>query len=128
MLNPAVDACRIIGETVKVLYSGSNISMKDVKRTTGLLNRLTADEVNMTTSIEQARVRSFRIYADILLCRPFFLLQFTASTDELQTLDSIEPQINELSRRCVSESCRAVDMLTLSMRSTSPPHIDPFTP
>ncbi|RGP59280.1 transcription factor [Fusarium sporotrichioides] len=128
LLNPAVDACRIIGETVKVVYSGSKISMKDVKLLIGHLDSLTDAKVDPAPFVAQARVNSFRIYADILLCRPFFLLRFIASTEERESLDNIEPQINELSQRCVSGSIRAIDMLKEGTRPTSPLPVDPFIP
>ncbi|KAG8666200.1 hypothetical protein FPOAC1_011003 [Fusarium poae] len=109
LLNPAVDACRIIGETVKVVYLGPMISMKAVKVLLGYLDSLTDVKVApLALSVAQVRVDSFRIYADILLCRPFFLLRFIASAQERETLNNIEPQINELSQRCVSKRATTV--------------------
>jgi hypothetical protein len=100
--------------------------MKNVKLLIGHLDSLADADTDWASSMAQIRVCSFRIYANILLCRPFFLLRFIASTVERETLDIIEPQITELSQRCVSESIRAVYMLKEGTSSTSPLTIDPF--
>ncbi|KAL6924556.1 hypothetical protein FSST1_001830 [Fusarium sambucinum] len=126
LLNSAVDACRIIGETVKVVYS-KPMAMKTVKVLIGHLDSVADVKVDLLTlSVEQVRVDSFRIYADILLCRPFFLLRLIASREERRTLDNIEPQINELSQRCVSVSIQAINMFKKGTRSTPPLPVHPF--
>ncbi|KAG8351478.1 hypothetical protein FVEN_g10404 [Fusarium venenatum] len=128
ILNSAVDACRIIGETVKVVYS-KPMTMKTVKVLIGYLDSVADVKVDLPAlSVEQVRVDSFRIYADILLCRPFFLLRLIASREERRALDNIEPQINELSQRCVSVSIQAINMFKKGTRSTPPLPVDPFVP
>ncbi|EKJ76602.1 hypothetical protein FPSE_03152 [Fusarium pseudograminearum CS3096] len=127
-LNFVVDACRIIDETVKVIYSGSEISMKKVLLGIGYLDLLTDANVDPAHSVAQVRVDPLRFYADILLCRPFFLLRFIASTQEREALDDIEPQINKLSQRCVSKSMRVIEMLKEGRRPHSSFPVDPFTP
>ncbi|RGP78141.1 transcription factor [Fusarium longipes] len=126
-LSAAVDACRIIGETIKALYSESRTPMEKVKSTVGHLDSLIRAERKQAPFMAQGHIRSLRIYADILLCRPFFLLRFMSSAAEREILDCNEPQINELSQRCVSESIQAVYMVKEGTSSAfSPLHIDPF--
>ncbi|RBR21940.1 uncharacterized protein FIESC28_04692 [Fusarium coffeatum] len=130
LLNPAVDACRIIGGTINWIYSRSrsNISMKDAKMLIRHLDSLTDPEIDGPPFLVQVcvhRVRSLRIYADILLCRPFFSFRYVASTAKREAWDDTEPQISELSQRCVSRSMQAINMLT---QSTQTLHIGPFAP
>ncbi|CAG1968460.1 unnamed protein product, partial [Fusarium graminearum] len=127
-LNFVVDACRIIDKTVKVIYSGSEISMKNVLSGIEYLDLLTDAQVDTAHSVEQVRVDPLCLYAEILLCRPFFLLRFIASTEEREALHNIEPQINKLSQRCVSKSMRVIETLKEGRCLTSSFPVDPFTP
>ncbi|CAG2011210.1 unnamed protein product [Fusarium graminearum] len=127
-LNFVVDACRIIDKTVKVIYSGSEISMKNVLSGIEYLDLLTDAQVDTAHSVEQVRADPLCLYAEILLCRPFFLLRFIASTEEREALHNIEPQINKLSQRCVSKSMRVIETLKEGRCLTSSFPVDPFTP
>ncbi|KAF4991897.1 hypothetical protein FGRMN_7545 [Fusarium graminum] len=132
ILDAAVDACRIIGLTLNSNIPGRNASFEVPNQMTNYLeyhpdfnnDTLFENGTENPYTMAQLNVQLLGCYANILVCRPFFLLRFRDGV-ECKTLDGIEVQINKLSQKCVSQSLEAIRMANC-LRSTTPYRFDPL--
>ncbi|KAF4495446.1 transcriptional regulatory [Fusarium agapanthi] len=77
---------------------------------------------SLMPTVSQIHVHLLGFYANILLCRPFFLLSFMGANAS----DGIQTQINRLSERCVSQSLEAVEMVKGGFHANLLHHSDPL--
>ncbi|SPJ79653.1 uncharacterized protein FTOL_08044 [Fusarium torulosum] len=133
ILDPAVEACRIIGQTLNSIYPRRRVAFEVPNQminylehhpdfnNNGVFENGLANSSHMMAHIN---IQLLGFYANIIVCRPFFLLRFK-DTVECKTLDGTEAQINKLSQRCVSQSLEAIRMVN-SLRSISSYRFDPL--
>jgi hypothetical protein len=129
MLDPAIDACLMIGHVVNNIYSCDKVAIEVPNQ---MLRYLEAHPSfqndgffttsNLIPTVSQIHMHLLGFYANILLCRPFFLLSFMGT----KTSDVIETQINRLSERCVSQSFQAVEKVKGGFRANLLRHFDPL--
>ncbi|KAG7419039.1 Filamentous growth regulator 27 [Fusarium oxysporum f. sp. rapae] len=129
MLDPPIDACRMIGHIVNNIYSCDKVAIEVPNQMLGYLEAHPSfqnDEFfttsNLMPTVSQIHMHLLGFYANILLCRPFFLLSFTGTNAS----DGIETQINRLSERCVSQSLQAVEMVKRGFLANLLCHSDPL--
>ncbi|KAF4457521.1 hypothetical protein F53441_571 [Fusarium austroafricanum] len=102
ILDTAVDACKMIGHILNNIYSYDKVAIEVSNQMVGYLEAhpdFQNDGLfainNSAPTIAQIHVQLLGFYANILLCRPFFLLLFM----ELRVSDGIQTQIDRLSSR-----------------------------
>jgi hypothetical protein len=79
---------------------------------------------NSSHMMAHINIQLIGFYANIVVCRPFFLLRFK-DTVECKTLEGTGAEINKLSQRCVSQSLEAIRMVK-SLRSILSYLFDPL--
>ncbi|KAF5722207.1 transcriptional regulatory [Fusarium mundagurra] len=129
MLDPPIDACKMIGHIVNNIYSCDKVAIEIPNQMLGYLEAHPSFQEDgfFTTSslmptVSQIHVHLLGFYANILLCRPFFLLSFMGTNAS----DGIQTQINRLSERCVSQSLQAVEMVKGGFHANLLRHSDPL--
>jgi hypothetical protein len=133
ILDPSVEACQIIGQTLSSIYPHRRVAFEVPNQMMNYLEHhpdFNNDGVfenglaNSSHMMAHINIQLLGFYANIIVCRPFFLLRFK-DTVECKTLDGTEAQINKLSQRCVSQSLEAIRMVN-SLRSISSYRFDPL--
>ncbi|KAH6963757.1 fungal-specific transcription factor domain-containing protein [Fusarium avenaceum] len=133
ILDPTVEACQIIGQTLNSIYPRRRVAFEVPNQMMNYLEHhpdfnndgLFANGMaNSSHTMTQINIQLIGFYANIVVCRPFFLLRFK-DTVECKTLDGTEAEINKLSQRCVSQSLEAIRMVN-NLRSISSYHLDPI--
>ncbi|EWG44222.1 hypothetical protein FVEG_05357 [Fusarium verticillioides 7600] len=129
MLDPPIDACKMIGHIMNNIYSCDEVAIEIPNQMLGYLEAHPSFQEDgfFTTSslmptVSQIHVHLLGFYANILLCRPFFLLSFMGTNAS----DGIQTQINRLSERCVSQSLQAVEMVKGGFHANLLRHSDPL--
>lgn len=128
-----MEACQIIGQTLNSIYPRRRVAFEVPNQMMNYLEHhpdfnndgLFANGMaNSSHTMTQINIQLIGFYANIVVCRPFFLLRFK-DTVECKTLDGTEAEINKLSQRCVSQSLEAIRMVN-NLRSISSYHLDPI--
>ncbi|EWZ99037.1 hypothetical protein NW765_008978 [Fusarium oxysporum] len=129
MLDPPIDACKMIGHIVNNIYSCDKVAIEVPNQMLGYLEAHPSfqnDEFfttsNLMPTVSQIHMHLLGFYTSILLCRPFFLLSFMGTNAS----DGIETQINRLSERCISQSLQAVEMVKRGFHANLLCHSDPL--
>jgi hypothetical protein len=133
ILDPALEACQIIGQTLNSIYPCRRVAFEVPNQmmnylehhpdfnNDGLFENGMANSSHMMAHIN---IQLIGFYANIVVCRPFFLLRFK-DTVECKTLEGTGAEINKLSQRCVSQSLEAIRMVK-SLRSILSYLFDPL--
>ncbi|KAF4461560.1 hypothetical protein FALBO_11646 [Fusarium albosuccineum] len=142
-LDAAVDACQIIGQVLDKIYSTRRIPIEVAHQMAEDLEQWSraAQSVLTNECLHRGTVPSFNtmalvhvqllgFYANILLCRPFFMHCFARiARDESATIKvpfQPHPQLGELSERCVSQSLQTITLIKSAVGSGHFPGLDPL--